>query len=49
MVKYADERQTFSVHEVAYNQVEWVGGQGYYDLGYAPVIRLRAEKVMRRA
>jgi hypothetical protein len=49
VVKHAGERQTFSVYEVAYNQVEWVGGQGYYDLGYAPAIRLMAEKVMRRA
>jgi hypothetical protein len=48
VVKHAGERQTFSVHEVAYNQVEWVGGQGYYDLGYAAAIRLMAEKVIGR-
>lgn len=34
VVKHAGERQTFSVHEVAHNHVEWVGGQGHYDLGY---------------
>ena len=35
VVKHAGERQTFSVHEVAHNHVEWVGGQGHYKLGYA--------------
>jgi hypothetical protein len=45
VVKHAGERQTFSVHEVAHNHVEWVGGQGHYDLGYAAAIRLMAEKV----
>ncbi len=43
------ERQTFSVHEVAHNHVEWVGGQGHYKLGYAAAIRLMAEKVVGRA
>jgi hypothetical protein len=33
VVKHAGECQTFSVHEVAHNHVEWVGGQGHYDLG----------------
>jgi hypothetical protein len=46
VVKHAGERQTFSVHEVARNPVEWVGGQGHYDLGYAAAIRLMAEKVV---
>jgi hypothetical protein len=45
VVKHAGERQTFSVHEVAHNHVEWVGGQGHYDLSYAAAIRLMAEKV----
>lgn len=49
VVKHAGERQTFSVHEVAHNHVELVGGQGYYDLGYAAAIRLMAEKVAGRA
>jgi hypothetical protein len=49
VVNHAGERQTLSVHEVAHNQVEWVGGQGYYDLGYAAAIRLMAEKVIGRA
>jgi hypothetical protein len=49
VVKHAGERQTFSVHEVARNHVEWVGGQGHYDLGYAAAIRLMAEKVVGRA
>ncbi len=49
VVKHAGERQTFSVHEVAHNHVEWVGGQGHYKLGYAAVIRLMAEKVVGRA
>jgi hypothetical protein len=49
VVKHAGERQTFSVHEVAHNHVEWVGGQGYYDLGYVAAIRLMAEKVIGRA
>jgi hypothetical protein len=49
VVKYAGERQTFSVHEVAHNHVEWVGGQGHYDRGYAAAIRLMAEKVAGRA
>jgi hypothetical protein len=49
VVKHAGERQTFSVHEVAHNHAEWVGGQGYYDLGYAAAIRLMAEKVVGRA
>lgn len=35
VVKHAGERQTFSVREVAHNHVEWVAGQGHYDLGYA--------------
>jgi len=46
VVKHAGERQTFSVHEVAHNHVEWVGGQGHYDLGYAAAIRLMAENVV---
>ena len=49
VVRHAGERQTFSVHEVAHNHVEWVGGQGHYDLGYAAAIRLMAEKVAGRA
>ena len=49
VVKHAGERQTFSVHEVAHNHVEWVGGQGHYKLGYAAAIRLMAEKVFGRA
>lgn len=49
VVKHAGERQTFSVHEVAHNHFEWVGGQGHYKLGYAAAIRLMAEKVARRA
>lgn len=49
VVKHAGERQTFSVHEVAHNHVEWVGGQGHYDLGYAAAIRLMAEKAVGRA
>lgn len=49
VVKYAGDRQTFSVHEVAHNHVEWVGGQGHYDLGYAAAIRLMAEKAVERA
>jgi hypothetical protein len=49
VVKHAGERQTFSVHEVAHNHVEWVGGQGHYNLGYAAAIRLMAEKVVGRA
>jgi hypothetical protein len=49
VVKHAGERQTFSAHEVAHNHVEWVGGQGHYDLGYAAAIRLMAEKVAGRA
>jgi hypothetical protein len=48
VVKHAGERQTFSVHEVAHNHVEWVGGQGHYKLGYAAAIRLMAEKVVGR-
>ena len=49
VVRHAGERQTFSVHEVAHNHVEWVGGQGHYDLGYASAIRLMAEKAAGRA
>ena len=49
VVKHAGERQTFSVHEVAHNHVEWVGGQGHYDLGYAAAIRLMAEKAAGQA
>lgn len=49
VVKHAGERQTFSVHEVAHNHVEWVGGQGHYDLGYGAAIRLMAENVVGRA
>jgi hypothetical protein len=49
VVKHAGERQTFSVHEVAHNHVEWVGGQGHYNLGYGAVIRLMAEKAAGRA
>ena len=49
VVKHAGEHQTFSVHEVAHNHVEWVGGQGHYDLGYAAAIRLMAEKAVGRA
>lgn len=44
VVRHSGDRQTFSVHEVAHNHVEWVGGQGHYDLGYAAAIRLMAEK-----
>ena len=35
VVKHAGERQTFSINEVAHNDVEWVAGQGHYDLSYA--------------
>jgi len=49
VVRHAGERQTFSVHEVAHNHVEWVGGQGHYDLGFAAAIRLMAEKAAGRA
>ena len=49
VVKHAGERQTFSVHEVAHNHVEWVGGRGCYDPGYAAAIRLMAEKAAGRA
>jgi hypothetical protein len=49
VVKHAGERQTFSVHEVAHNHVEWVGGHGHYDQGYAAAIRLMAEKVVGSA
>ncbi|HEY2578379.1 MAG TPA: hypothetical protein VGI74_18920 [Streptosporangiaceae bacterium] len=49
VVKHAGGRQTFSVHEAARNHVEWVGGQGCYNLGYAAAIRLMAEKVVGRA
>lgn len=49
VVKHAGERQTFSVHEVAHNHVEWVGGHGHYDLGYAAAVRLMAEKAAGRA
>jgi hypothetical protein len=33
VVKHAGERQTFSPRS-GHNHVEWVGGQGHYDLGY---------------
>src|SRR6266849_8648806 len=49
VVKHAGERQTFSVHEVAHNHVEWVGGQGHYDLGYASAIRLGLELLKLRS
>jgi hypothetical protein len=49
VVKHAGERQTFSVHEVAHNHVEWVAGQGHYDLGYADALRRMVEKVAERA
>jgi len=49
VVKHAGERQTFSVHEVAHNHVEWVAGQGHYDLGYADALRRMAEKAADRA
>jgi hypothetical protein len=49
VVEAVGERQTFSVHEVAHNHVEWVGGQVHYKLGYAAAIRLMAEKVVGRA
>lgn len=49
VVGHAGEREGFSVHEVAHNHVEWVGGQGHYDLDYAAAIRLMAEKVAGRA
>ena len=39
VVKHAGERQTFSVHEVAHNHVEWVAGPGHYDLVYADALR----------
>jgi hypothetical protein len=48
VVKHAGERQTFSVHEVAHNHVEWVGGRGHYDLGYADALRRMAEKAVDR-
>lgn len=49
VVKHAGEHPTFSVHEVAHNHLEWVSGQGHYDLGYAAAIRLMAEKAAGRA
>ena len=49
VVKHAGERQTFSVHEVAHNHVERVGGQGHYDLGYASAIRLGLELLKLRS
>jgi hypothetical protein len=49
VVKHAGERQSFSVHEVAHNYVEWVSGQGHYDLGYADALRRMVEKVVERA
>jgi hypothetical protein len=48
VVKHAGERQTFSVHEVAHNHVEWVAGQGHHDLGYADALRRMVEKVAER-
>jgi hypothetical protein len=49
VVKHVGERQAFSVHEVAHDHVEWVAGQGHYDLGYADALRRMAEKVVDRA
>ncbi len=49
VVKHAGERQTFSVHEVAHNHVEWVAGQGCYDLSCAGALRRMAEKAAERA
>ena len=46
VVKHAGERQTFSVHEVAHNHVEWVGGQGHYDLGYADALCRMVKKAV---
>jgi hypothetical protein len=49
VVKHAGRRQTFSVHEVAHNHVEWVGGQGHYDLSYPDALRRMAEKAAEQA
>ena len=49
VVKHGGERQTFSVHEVAHNHVEWVAGQGHYGLEYADALRRMVEKVVHRA
>lgn len=45
VVKHEDgERETFSVHEVSWNSIQWGGGQGRYDLGYAEALQLMTEK-----
>ena len=49
VVRHAGDRQTFSVHEVAHNHVEWVAGQGHYDLGYADALRRMIEKAVGQA
>jgi hypothetical protein len=49
VVRHAGDRPTFSVHEVAHNRVEWVAGQGHYDLGYAGALRRMAEKAAGQA
>jgi hypothetical protein len=49
VVRHAGDRPTFSVHEVARNRDEWVGGQGHYDLGYADALRRMAGKAVGQA
>ena len=49
VVRHAAGHPTFSVHEVAHNRVEWVGGQGHYDLGYADALRRMAGKAVGQA
>jgi len=49
VVRHAGDRQSFSVHEVAHNHVEWVAGQGHYDLGYAGALRRMVEKAVGQA
>ena len=49
VVRHAGDHPTFSVHEVARNRDEWVGGQGHYDLGYADALRRLAGKAVGQA
>jgi len=44
VVKHAGERQTFSVHEVAHNHVEWVGGRDITTLVMLPLSASRPRK-----
>jgi hypothetical protein len=39
VVRHEGERESFSVHEVSWNSIEWTGGQGQYQLGYAEALR----------